>query len=226
MELLIWMLPLYILGNLHCAGMCGPLVFILGKNPKKYWYFAGRISSFTLAGLLAGELGTYLLIPFKAWHLTAVISIGFGFAFFIYGLKEIFSWKFFDFSFGPSFQGWVQKTLCRLSSKGNARAVFLYGFFTLFLPCGQSALVFASCALSGSAFVGLINGFAFALLTSPALIIILKAHKYLSKFKGCYQPLFGLSVILVGVLSILRGMADMGWIDHFAINQSWHLILY
>ncbi len=226
MELLVWMLPLYILGNLHCAGMCGPLVFILGKNPNRYWYFVGRITSFTLAGLIAGELGTYLVVPLQALHLTALISIVFGLAFLAYGINEIFSWRVFHISFGAPFQNMVQKMLCHLSSKGDFRAVFLYGFFTLFLPCGQSALVFASCALSGSAFVGLINGFAFALLTSPALILVLKAHRYFGKLRTLYQPLFGLAVVLVGVLSILRGFADMGLIAHLVIKQSWHLILY
>ena len=60
MSLLITMLPLYLLGNLHCIGMCGPLVMLLGQQRCRAFYFLGRTLSFTLAGLLAGALGSVL----------------------------------------------------------------------------------------------------------------------------------------------------------------------
>jgi uncharacterized protein len=226
MELLLTMLPVYILGNLHCAGMCGPLVFILGRNPKRYWYFVGRLSSFTLAGILAGELGSYMLASFQIFHIKAVLSLTFGIAFLLYGIKEIWGGPVFRFGKVPAFLLWVQKKMAHLSTQNNKRSIYTFGFLTLFLPCGQSALVFAACALSGSALVGLINGFAFALLTTPALILILKSHGVLLRLKKWYKPLFGGAVICVGLLSVLRGLADMGLIDHLAINQSWHLILF
>jgi sulfite exporter TauE/SafE len=65
MTLLLAMLPYYLLGNLHCLGMCGPLTMMLGAHRFRYFYFAGRLFSFTLAGGIAGELGAVLNVFFN-----------------------------------------------------------------------------------------------------------------------------------------------------------------
>ena len=57
MTLLLTMLPLYLFGNVHCLGMCGPLVMLIGQHHFRYFYFVGRTLSFTLAGGLAGAAG-------------------------------------------------------------------------------------------------------------------------------------------------------------------------
>lgn len=56
---------LALLGGAHCAGMCGGFVGALQLNRKpqlsaatlSFGYHAGRLTSYTLAGLLAGTLG-------------------------------------------------------------------------------------------------------------------------------------------------------------------------
>ena len=78
MDLFLQLLPIYLLGNLHCMGMCGPLVALLGGHPFRYYYFLGRIFSFTLVGGVAGIFGFLIFLSFDAVHLNAWISFLFG----------------------------------------------------------------------------------------------------------------------------------------------------
>src|SRR3954462_9520133 len=86
MTLFLTLFPFYILGNIHCLGMCGPLVMMIGKNRLRYLYFLGRLLSFSLAGMLAGEAGAVLHIILKQYYIgeaasflfgTVILSIGF-----------------------------------------------------------------------------------------------------------------------------------------------------
>src|ERR1700722_14919765 len=78
MSLLIAMLPVYLFGNLHCLGMCGPLVLMIGKHRYKNLYFVGRVTSFTLVAALAGLFGEVLHTILNPLHLAAFVSIIFG----------------------------------------------------------------------------------------------------------------------------------------------------
>lgn len=74
---------LALVGGLHCAGMCGGIVGALQLNRPPdvsaarlaAGYHAGRVTSYALAGLLAGTLGAALyaadVIPVQAALLTA-----------------------------------------------------------------------------------------------------------------------------------------------------------
>ena len=55
-----------LLGSLHCAGMCGPLVAVYaGDDPSRGWrrllahalYSSGRLAAYATVGALAGALG-------------------------------------------------------------------------------------------------------------------------------------------------------------------------
>lgn len=114
--------------------------------------------------------------------------------------------------------------------RDKALPAFLFGFFTLALPCGQTLIVFSACALSGNMFVGLFNGLAFALLTSPSLFLAMKAHSLLHKAKHYYHTIIGVSALLVGCMAVLRGLAEMGVISHWILNPSspvhYHLVIF
>ena len=106
---------------------------------------------------------------------------------------------------------------------------FLFGFLTIALPCGQSLIVFSACALSGSVWVGMINGFFFSLLTSPSLLFAMKAHLILGKFKSYYSALMGICASIVGTLAICRGMAELEVISHWTIEtgfSGFHLVIF
>lgn len=220
MTLLITMLPIYLLGNFHCIGMCGPLVMMIGQHRFRYFYFLGRILSFTLAGLLAGELGSVLNQVLSLYHLSAIASFLIGGLIFAMGLFILYGWTL---PFGDR----LAQALARLSRplsllilRDRALPTFLFGFFTVMLPCGQTVIVFSACALSGSGMVGLINGFAFSLLTTPSLLLALHAHKLLNAAKRYYAPALGWCSLFVGSLAICRGLAEISVIPHLILNPS------
>lgn len=230
MSLLIAMLPLYLFGNLHCLGMCGPLVMMIGHHRYRYFYFLGRTISFSLAGWVAGGIGAVAGAFFKYYHLSEATSFLFGGILLLLGLYTLT---------GKSYPGhqWLAKRLAKTNQKlsllllrDRAWPTFLFGFFTLALPCGQTLIVFSACALSGDPFVGLLNGFAFAVLTSPSLFLAMQAHALLRRARQYYQGVVGVSAMGVGALSLLRGFAEMGWISHWVLNEHsavhYHLVIF
>lgn len=225
MTLFLSLFPLYILGNLHCLGMCGPLVMMLGQNPYRYFYFLGRLISYALAGWAAGELGALLHFFLQQFHLAAATSFVFGIFFLCMGIAEI-NGKSLRFT-------WLQKklepfnrSLSLLLLKERPWPAFLFGFFTVFLPCGQTLLVFSACALYGDGLVGFLNGAAFALLTSPSLLAAMQLHTLLHRLKRYYRVSLGCCALLVAGLALCRGMAEMEWIPHWVLSETYHIVIY
>lgn len=230
MSLLLTMLPIYLFGNLHCIGMCGPLVMMLGQHRYRYCYFFGRTLSFALAGLLAGAAGAVLLLFLQQYYISALISFFFGGIIIAIGIYSLLGWQY------PGHR-WLAKRLARtnqslslLMLRDKAWPSFLFGFFTIALPCGQTLIVFSACALAADAGVGLLNGFAFALLTSPSLLLAMHAHTALRRIKPYYNKIMGVCALAVGVLALCRGLADMDFINHCVINPDsapqYHIVLY
>ena len=91
------LLPLYIFGNVHCFGMCGPLVMLIGTHRYRQFYFFGRILSFTLAGFVAGALGAVLHSFLKLYHLAEMISLSLGLLIILIGFNILFDWNLFRF---------------------------------------------------------------------------------------------------------------------------------
>lgn len=231
MTLFFSLLPLYLFGNLHCIGMCGPLVMLLGQHNYRLFYFLGRLLSFSLAGLIAGELGAVLHLFFKGYFLAEIVSLVCGLWLIGWGVKKITGWqmkkiKINQFSSLNALHRWTSTLLL----KDNGWSTFLFGFFTVVLPCGQTLVVFSACALAGNAWVGLGNGFAFALLTTPSLVIAMHTLTFFNKLKQYDQKIIGGCSIFVGLLACCRGLAEMGWIDHWVLNPDspalYHLIIF
>ncbi len=230
MTLFFSLLPIYIFGNIHCFGMCGPLVMLLGQHRFRFFYFFGRLFSFTLAGFFAGELGAVLHLTLKKMYLSEIASLACGVILIVLGLKKIWA-----FDIKPKFikndgLHFLHHFTSMLMLKDKGWSTFLFGFFTILLPCGQTIVVFSACALSGDPMVGLGNGFAFALMTSPSLILAMHTLTFLKKIKNYDRVVIGCSCIAVGLLSCLRGVAEMGWMNHWILNSDnqthFHFVIF
>ncbi|MEI8365271.1 MAG: sulfite exporter TauE/SafE family protein [Parachlamydiaceae bacterium] len=230
MSLLMAMLPIYLFGNLHCLGMCGPLVMMIGQHRYRYFYFFGRILSFSLAGMTAGAVGAVADIFFREYHFAEATTFLFGGVLIVLGCYTLLGWSY------PGYQ-WLSRrfsgfnhTLSLLMLRDSALATFLFGFFTIALPCGQTLVVFSACALSASFEVGLLNGFVFALLTSPSLFFAMQAHVFLRQARHYYRAVVGISALIVGIVAVLRGLAEEDFIPHFILNPNaaahYHIVIY
>jgi len=230
MSLMIAMLPLYIFGNLHCLGMCGPLVMMIGHHRYRYFYFLGRLLSFTLAGGIAGGVGAVAGVFFNRYHIGQSTSLFFGALLLLLGIYTLLGWSYPGHAWLGRRLAGVNQTLSLLMLRDRIWPTFMFGFFTLALPCGQTLIVFSACALSGDFYVGLLNGFAFALLTSPSLFLAMQAHLFLRQLKPYYQSVVGISALFVGGISILRGLAESGIISHWVIypfgSHEYHLAIF
>ena len=132
MTLLLTMLPFYLFGNIHCLGMCGPLVMAIGHHRFRNWYFLGRTLSFTLAGRIAGEIGSVLNLLLGRFQIPAAASFLFGGIILLLGIysllgKEIPGQRYFNNRFRN-----VQNRLVAYMMKDSALPTFLFGFFTEF----------------------------------------------------------------------------------------------
>lgn len=230
MPLFFSLFPLYLFGNLHCIGMCGPLVMMIGKHRFKYFYFLGRTLSFSLAGLFAGEAGAVLHHFLKQHHISALASFLFAFIIATIGFFSFFDRKYPGYSWLSLKLAKLNRTLSFLLLKDQPWPSFLFGFFTLTLPCGQTLIVYSACALYGDPLVGFLNGFAFALLTSPSLFAAMHAHRFFSKAKSYYPTLMGGSALVIAALAVCRGLAELEIIPHFILNPNanpyYHLVIY
>lgn len=230
MTLFFSLLPLYLFGNVHCLGMCGPLVMLIGQHDFRYFYFLGRVLSFSLAGLAAGQLGAVLHVFLKQYYLAEMVSLFFGAAIMCWGVYALTGLPRSQGIKGRRTLNAVQQWISKLLLKDAAWSTFLFGFLTVTLPCGQTLIVFSACALVGDPWIGLGNGFAFAVITSPSLFLAMHTLSFLKNLKGYDRFVLGGSSILVGLLAIFRGLAEMGWISHWILNPeaspSYHLVLF
>ena len=230
MILLMTMLPFYLFGNLHCLGMCGPLAMMIGKHHYRYFYFFGRLSSFSLTGLLAGGLGEVLQVLLKDYHLAALTSFIFGGIIIGASISTLVGWRYPGYDFVARRLAKVNQSLSFLILKDRAWPTFLFGFFTVALPCGQTVIVFSACALSGDMWVGFINGLVFALLTTPSLYLAMHMYHFFSNWKKYHHVIMGVLGLIVGVLAISRGLADVDIIPHFILNPNmettYHIVIY
>jgi uncharacterized protein len=225
MSLLITLLPFYLLGNVHCMGMCGPLVFMLAQHRYRYMYFLGRLMSFSLCGLLAGAGGSVVNVYLREYHLSATLSLIFGGVLVCVGVGSLFDVKLRRIKIaGKLIHRW-NHTLSVLMLRDQAFPTFLFGFFTVALPCGQTLIVFSACALYGDPWTGFINGLCFALLTSPALLASMHASFFLQKLKPYYRQLTALCGIGIGMIAMGRGLAELNIIPHLVLSEKYHLVI-
>lgn len=122
--------------GVHCGLMCGPLACSLKVRPIEY--HAGRLVSYTLAGVLCGGAGQWALgflktgpLDFAPWVLLA--------------------------TFVAMACGWERRLplpefVFRLAAR--ARLDRNLGWFTPLLPCGPLWLMFGAAAATGSAWTG------------------------------------------------------------------------
>ncbi len=169
-----------LLGGVHCIGMCGSIVGMLtAQLPKEgaRWpfylaYNAGRIASYTLAGLLVGAIGQAGLllrdvVPVQqllfALSSTMLIALG------LY-LAGIWSMVRRIERVGSALWKRIQpltRTLFPIATPGRA---LLLGALWGWLPCGLVYSVLVTALASGHAQSGALIMLAFGLGTLPSLL--------------------------------------------------------
>ena len=202
--LLISALVLGLASNLHCVGMCGPLVLTLplqqsGNKPlSAVLYLLAKAVGYALLGALAGLIShSFLLISLQRSFFMAlgVMLIIFGLA---PWLKNSLPVPFF-------LKNGLASNMTAMLQKPNLSRFIIGGFLNAFIPCG---IIFA--ALSASAAAGTVSGsafymFLFGLAAAPGLFFLMMAATRIGpKTRTYLKKLSAFIIILTGVFIIWR----------------------
>lgn len=196
-------------GSLHCAGMCGPIIWVMPfqvYSGYKKWlgillYHFGRISIYALLGVL--------LFSFKSIFQPQVqqyISIGLGVLLLVAGLASFFPAH--KYSIKLPWTDFVKKNLSRFIAKPSIGSLFITGMLNGLLPCG---LVYMALSVSvmgtNSAAMAASMMYVFGLGTMPMLItltVIKDKAKFLSM--ASMRRFVPAIMLFFGCLFVLRGM--------------------
>jgi uncharacterized protein len=151
-----------LMGSLHCAGMCGPLVLLTPIVPgtpiaSRLTYHAGRISVYALLGLLFGAIGESLVLAgFQRW-LSIIVGV---LMLAIIPLKG-------QLTRAPFF---VKKLFGRFLQQRTFRSIFALGATNGLLPCGLVYVAATASVADGSILQSSLSMIAFGLGTLPMLL--------------------------------------------------------
>ncbi|MGC9940834.1 MAG: sulfite exporter TauE/SafE family protein [Verrucomicrobiota bacterium] len=197
------------LGSLHCAAMCGPLMLALPTPPGgaarfiigRIIYQLGRILTYAMLGVAAGIVGRSLfLIGLQRW-----LCVALGLAV----LAGFFLSKTISLS-APVLRlvGKLKGAMSSQLQQRSYRSLTLLGMLNGLLPCGLVYVAMAGAASSGTIFSGVGFMALFGLGTVPAMLSISLWGKLLHEpLRWKLRRAIPFGVCGLAVLLILRGMA-------------------
>ena len=212
--------------TIHCVGMCGGIIGALSlslpaeirsNRPRMLMfvgtYNIGRILSYSLAGLVAGAIGTGVLASagFDQGHavlrvvgVAMMVAIGLYLAGWLPQLAIVEKigvpvWKKLE----P-----IGRRLLPVASLPKALA---YGLIWGWLPCGLVYFVLIWALTSGNALQGALTMLAFGLGTLPTLLATGFMTSWLTRFarSTTARQLVGLLIIAMAIGSLFLPIGDM-----------------
>lgn len=203
----------------HCIGMCGG--FIVAYSSTKIdssmsrtaqlirhgAYNLGRVSSYTVLGMIFGGLGSLFLLTAElhgalflfAGALMIITALGmFGLSSLLHTLERGFS----NFS--------LFKTLfSRLIKSKSLGSFFALGVMNGFFPCGFVFFFAAKAAASASILTGGLVMAAFGLATVPTLLALGQSVSFFKEiaFRQTMNRIAALAILIYGLYSVYYGLA-------------------
>lgn len=219
-----------LLGSMHCVGMCGPLaIFASGAGasaPRRQvmvatsLYHVGRLTTYSLAGLVAGAIGSAVDFGGQALGFQLAAARLVGSIMVVVGIVKIAELilvnrakpKPLRPSLISKFLVKLRPIVFRLPPAGRALAT---GLLTTLLPCGWLYLFALIAAGTGSVVWGPVVMFAFWLGTVPALTALISGTVALSgRFKQVVPSAAATLLIFAGIFTFTgRGFANLTTLD-------------
>lgn len=203
-----------LLGSLHCAGMCGPLVLalpVVGKGTRgivasRLAYHGGRIAVYAALGVVLGALGKSLVLAgLQRW-----LSIGAGVAL-LAGVWLSTKTQLGGFAGRGVFK--LKAAFCSLLQQRTYGAMTGLGALNGLLPCGLVYAAATASLASASVLSSVQFMTVFGMGTLPMMLGLGLVGRRIPLFASPrFQKLIPLGVCLVGVVLIVRGLAlDLPW---------------
>ncbi len=222
--------------SMHCIGMCGSIIGTLTlslspnirKNKKLLLLFVfnynfGRITSYTIAGALAGIIRALLTMPMGETHgyralqlLSAAIMASAGL--YIAGWFPRFA---YIEKAGLHFWKTIEPYGRKLIPVKNRSQAYLFGMVWGWLPCGLVYAALTLAATAGDVTKSALTMLAFGLGTLPAVMgvgIMTHVLTRLSRMQRFKQAI-GLFMIILALLAALPWLNPMAFTtQHIAIH--------
>jgi len=201
-------LALGLVGSLHCAAMCGPLLLALPVPPGgarrfvagRVVYQLGRILTYCLLGVVAGLVGRSVFVAgFQRW-----LSIALGVAIL---LGFLISKQVAVSAPVVRLVGWLKNAMSAQLRQRGFRALALLGMLNGLLPCGLVYVALAGALARGGLLDSVVYMALFGLGTVPTMLGIGLSGKLFSlAFRLQLRRVIPVGVCLVAGLLILRGL--------------------
>jgi len=195
-------------GSLHCAGMCGPIIWVMPfgmVNGIKKWL---GIALYHLARISVYALMSFVLHSFKSlfqpqWQQYISIALGVilltvGFLSFVPNHK---------LSISLPWAGFVKKQLGRFIGNPNLFSLFMAGLLNGLLPCGLEYMALSSTVVAPTATQAVVLMYVFGLGTIPMMvaITILKHQSGILRMPNI-KKLVPVTLLFFGSILVVRGM--------------------
>lgn len=203
---------------MHCLGMCGSIIGTLTLSLKREIrenraellpfvasYNAGRVLSYTLAGLVAGVLEQVLTLPFGEGHghrllqvLGALVMLGAG--------LHVAGW-FPRFAYIEKMGGLAWRQLepigRRLIPVDTKQRAFVFGMIWGWLPCGLVYTALALAATTGEVTRSALTMLFFGLGTIPAVMGVGVMTSWMVRLSSVrqFRQLAGIFLILLAMMA-------------------------
>jgi uncharacterized protein len=202
-------IALGLLGSLHCAAMCGPLMLALPQPAAtagsffvgRIFYQLGRITTYTVLGIIAGLAGKSLLLAgCQRWlsiALGAAILLGF-----------FFSKKIAVSAAAMRLVGALKSAMSAQLRRRGLRSLILLGLLNGLLPCGLVYVALAGAVAQGGFLAGVLFMILFGLGTLPTMLAIsLSGKVFPAAWRMKLRGAIPFAVCALGALLVLRGLA-------------------
>lgn len=196
-------------GSAHCAGMCGPLAmalpgtadargqFVLGRLA----YNGGRILTYVLLGALFGVIGQIFALAGLGRWVSLILGT-------VILLSLLFTSRFAGGIPALPVVHWLKSALAAVLRRHTLPSLFTLGLLNGLLPCGLVYFACAGATATSSLLSGMGYMLAFGLGTLPMMLgISLAGARVQFGLRLKLQRLIPVSLAIVGVLLLLRGMA-------------------
>ena len=212
-------------GSMHCIGMCGGFVAMYSlKRPSAAWslpyhllYNLGRITTYSIIGGILGYIGSFAAYVGRHRGVPGAVLLVAGVFMILMGLNiagMLGKRGLFDDT-GITERTFFREALHTILALESVWGTLLLGLLLGFLPCGLLYPVLMHAAASGGFISGMVIMLVFGVGTVPAmlsfgfLISRIQPHRKLFLYR-----IAAVLIIILGLQSLLRGMAFNGWIAH------------
>ncbi len=200
-----------LIGGIHCVGMCGGILVAVAMGQRRFWwpglffYHIGRITTYSVLGLLGGFLTQYITVTSRFQMYFSVIT---GILIIIFAL-QIGGW--ISGRFIPAFSISIPTSLLRrVNESGSVATWGLTGLLNGLLPCG---MVYAAVALAinrETPLYSFMTMLIFGLGTVPALTVFFGLIRPLApSIRGALLKWGAMVLVLFGLFTMLRGFGFM-----------------